>query len=75
MFYVGASHQSRGIGRQLFAALEAEAKSRGLKRLYSDVSVTARQFFLSKGFIVEKEYSKKVGVVTFPNTMMTKQLG
>lgn len=74
MFYVGASHQGQGVGSLLFQALESEAKIRGLKRLYSDVSITARQFFFSKGFTVEREYSKNVGTVTFPNTMMAKQL-
>jgi GNAT superfamily N-acetyltransferase len=74
MFYVGASHQRQGVGSLLFEALESEAKIRGLKRLYSDVSITARQFFLSKEFVVEREYSKNVGAVTFPNTMMAKQL-
>lgn len=74
MFYVSAEFQSQGVGSRLFEALETEAKKRGLKKLHSDVSITARGFFISKGFIVEKEYSKRVGAVHFPNTIMTKTL-
>ena len=74
MFYVAADYQSRGVGKQLLGALEKEARHRGFEKLYSDVSLTARSFFLSKGFHVEKEYSKTVGSVVFPNAVMVKKL-
>lgn len=74
MFYVSASTQSKGVGTALFNALESEAKSRGLERLHSDVSLTARNFFISKGFAIENEYFKKVANVTFPNAIMAKRL-
>lgn len=74
MLYVAATMQSLGIATKLYTALEEEALRRGLKRLYSDVSLTARKFFLAKGFSVEKEYSKQVGHVIFPNAIMAKQI-
>ena len=67
--------QSQGVATRLISVLEDEARRLGIKRLYSDVSLTARKFFLSKGFTLENEYSKKVGEVIFPNAIMGKQLG
>lgn len=48
--YVSADHQGQGIGRQLMAAVLAEAQRMGLSRLFSEVSITARPFFTSQGF-------------------------
>lgn len=75
MLYVTATMQSQGVATRLISVLEDEARRLGIKRLYSDVSLTARKFFLSKGFTLENEYSKKVGEVIFPNAIMGKQLG
>lgn len=74
MLYVNASIQNQGVASALYAALESEAKNRGLKMVYSDVSLTARHFFLSKGFVVQKEYIKEVSGVRFLNAMMVKDL-
>lgn len=75
MLFVAVEWQSRNVATNLLVEIENEAKRRGLKRLYSDVSLTARRFFLGKGFVVEKEYSKNLGEVTFPNAIMAKQIG
>ena len=48
--YVSADRQRRGIGRQLLAALIAEARRVGLARLFTEASITARPFFESQGF-------------------------
>lgn len=50
--YVSADHQRRGIGRQLLAAIVAEARRIGIARLYAEVSITARPFFEAQGFVV-----------------------
>src|SRR5207237_10462545 len=50
--YVSADHQRRGIGRQLLAALVAEARRVGLTRLFVEASITARPFFEAQGFVV-----------------------
>jgi putative acetyltransferase len=50
--YVSADHQRRGIGRQLLAAVGAEARRVGLARLFTEASVTARPFFEAHGFVV-----------------------
>ena len=50
--YVSADHQRRGIGRQLLAAVVAEARRLGLVRLFTEASITARPFFEAQGFTV-----------------------
>ena len=50
--YVSADHQRRGIGRQLLAAVEAEARCVGLARLFTEASITARPFFEAQWFTV-----------------------
>src|SRR4029077_563741 len=50
--YVSADHQQRGIGRQLLAAVVAEARRFGLARLFTEASITARPFFEAQGFTV-----------------------
>lgn len=74
MFYVAASNQRNGVGTLLFNAIEREARIQGARRLHSDVSLTARAFFQSKGLVIQKEYSKIVGNVTFLNAIMEKTL-
>lgn len=74
MFYVSADFQRHGVGNLLMSALEGEARSRKLSSLYSDVSLTAREFFRRKGFLTEKEYTKAVSGVEFPNAIMRKKL-
>lgn len=48
--YVSADHQGRGVGRQLLAAIVAEAQRVGLARLFTEASITARPFFEAQGF-------------------------
>jgi GNAT superfamily N-acetyltransferase len=74
MFYVAVANQNQGVGALLYDALEKEARKCDMKRLHSDVSLTARQFFRSKGFAVEKEYLKQIANINFPNAIMTKSL-
>lgn len=50
--YVSADHQRRGIGRQLLAAIVAEAERLGLARLFTEASITAKPFFEANGFVV-----------------------
>ena len=50
--YVSADHQRRGIGRQLLAAVVAEARTFALARLFTEASITARPFFEAQGFTV-----------------------
>jgi putative acetyltransferase len=53
--YVHPGFLRRGIAHQLFVKLQAEANRQGHRALVSDVSITARPFFESKGFRVVRE--------------------
>ena len=57
--YVHPKHQKAGVASLLFTEILREAKTRGAKALGSDVSITAKPFFLSKGF---KEIKKNVNL-------------
>ncbi|MEM7223949.1 MAG: GNAT family N-acetyltransferase [Pseudomonadota bacterium] len=52
LLFVHKDHQGRGIANALLAALETEARSRGLARLVTEASLTARPFFERRGFHV-----------------------
>jgi putative acetyltransferase len=51
-FYVSADHQRCGIGRALLVAAIQHAAEMKMPRIYTEVSITARPFFLSHGFRV-----------------------
>ena len=53
-FFVHPEHQGRGIGSMLLQACEDEAKRLGYTRMYAEVSITAKPFFLRQGFRVIK---------------------
>lgn len=72
MFYVHARYQGKGIGRIVFSAIEKRAKELKLDMLTSDVSITARPFFLQLGFKVDRDYLKERNGVEFNNTFMSK---
>jgi putative acetyltransferase len=50
MLYVDPDFQSRGVASRLLHRLEASAEARGLARLLTEASITARPFFERRGF-------------------------
>lgn len=68
--YVAADHQRRGIGRQLLAAVVAEARRVGLARLFTEASITARPFFEAHGFVVLAPQVVTCRAVEFVNDRM-----
>jgi len=73
-FYVSGHLGGRGIGCLLMNHLEAEAALRGIKGLYSFVSLTAEPFFAGRGFYVEERRRPILRGVTFDNALMRKPL-
>jgi putative acetyltransferase len=55
-FYCHHAWQRQGIGRMLMKKIYEEAKVRDVLQLYSNVSVTAKPFFVAQGFEVVKEH-------------------
>jgi putative acetyltransferase len=74
VLYVHKNFQGKGIASQLLKKLEQKAFELDLPKIYTDSSITAKPFFLSKGFAIEKEYIKAYGGVEFRNTIMYKFL-
>ena len=70
--YVHKNHQREGIATHLLEAIEKFVLENGLLEIWSDVSITAKPFFLRKGFNIIKTYSKEVNGIFFENTIMTK---
>ncbi|PQO44439.1 GNAT family N-acetyltransferase [Blastopirellula marina] len=75
MFFVHHQWQGQGIGKRLFAAIEEEADRLGLSELHSHVSITARPFFESRGFVVVKQQEVEIRGVSLTNFVMRKSLG
>jgi ribosomal protein S18 acetylase RimI-like enzyme len=66
---VAASHQSRGVGRQLMDELEANLQSRGFRRLVLNARTTAVGFYEKLGYtVVGDEFVS----VTVPHVRMEK---
>jgi putative acetyltransferase len=64
----------RGIGSLLYRAVEREAKERGLGRIFTEASVTARPFFERWGFRVVRERTVVQREVELTNFAMEKPL-
>lgn len=50
MMYVHARFQGRGVATALLRQVEATAHQAGLSRIFTEASITARPFFLLRGF-------------------------
>ncbi|WP_394245348.1 GNAT family N-acetyltransferase [Vibrio astriarenae] len=73
-FFCHHQFQSRGVGRVLMSHVEQQAKQRGISRLYSHVSITARPFYERMGFTVIKEQLIEVRQHHLKNFVMEKRL-
>jgi len=65
-------YQRRGIGGNLLRKIERKAKEQGNDLIYSDVSITAKEFFERHGYITEKQQLKKSRNKELINFRMTK---
>lgn len=72
--YVHKDYQRRGIATLLLDRLEQRAKLLGFDTIWSDVSITARPFFLHHGFSIDRIYQKQFQGLSFTNAIMIKQL-
>lgn len=71
-FYVHHEYQRKGVGSALMKAIVAEAKEKHISRIYADVSITAKPFFMSKGFQEIKEQTVIHRGCEFTNFLMEK---
>lgn len=73
-FYCHHQWQRRGVGSLLMRTLLQEVDPMQLSELYANVSITARPFFESRGFVVEAQQTVTVGDQPFTNYRMKKPL-
>lgn len=69
--YVHAKFQREGIASKLFEELLKEGVRKGTKKLFSDVSITARPFFGKRGFKVIRKNSITIDQVEISNFHMS----
>jgi putative acetyltransferase len=74
LFFCHSHYQDKGVGTRLLNHLEQVARSRGIDRLHSEVSITAKSFFERRGFrVVQPQWVERQGVL-FRNFVMEKNL-
>ncbi len=72
--FVSHLHQGKGVATALVQAIEEYALKNKMAEITSDVSITAKPFFASKGFAVVKEQQVLLKGVYFTNYKMKKVL-
>ena len=73
-FYLRKDAVGRGVGGLLYRAVEEEAYSLGLARIFTEASITARPFFERRGFRVLREQTVQRQGVGLTNFVMEKSL-
>ncbi|NJK47071.1 GNAT family N-acetyltransferase [Candidatus Gracilibacteria bacterium] len=73
-FYCHRNFQRMGVGSQIYSVIEAKASQLGINRLYTEASITAKPFFLHKGFSIIKEQQVECRGETLTNYTMEKIL-
>lgn len=72
--YCHHEFQGQGVGRELMQHVHLLAEQRGIRNLYSNVSITARPFFERFGFRVVREQQNLRDGVVLINYRMEKQV-
>ncbi len=72
--FVDYRFQGGGIASALLERARQHAVCAGAKEMTSEVSITARSFFETRGFRVEKEQEVMVGTISMKNYFMRRRL-
>lgn len=72
--YVHSRFQRHGVASALYRRIEEEALARGIYRIFTEASITARQFFESVGFRVIASQSVERRGISFKNCRMERFL-
>jgi putative acetyltransferase len=73
-FYCHKNYQRRGVGSQIYQAIEAKAIELQLSRLFVEASITAKPFFQQMGFAIVQKQEVVRRSETFINYQMEKFL-
>jgi putative acetyltransferase len=71
-FYCHKDYRRRGVGRQLYGAIETRAIEQSITRLFTESSITAKPFFQRMGFTVITAQQVDRRGQTFTNYCMEK---
>ncbi len=72
--YVHKDYTRQGIASAILYRLEQAALQQGCHRIYTEASITARPFFIQKGYQVVKKQEKPLRGQVFINFVMEKML-
>lgn len=72
--FIHKDFQGKGIATILLKEIEWYAMATGIRRITSEVSLTARPFFEKKGYIVVEEQKRKANQLSLTNFWMAKKL-
>ncbi|QTC90867.1 GNAT family N-acetyltransferase [Brevundimonas goettingensis] len=72
MLFVHADYQGRGVARALLDHIHAQATKRGIGRLFTEASITARPFFERNGFKLIEAQDVELRGETLRNYRMAK---
>lgn len=72
MLFVHPDHQRKGVATALLQHIEAQAQKQGVKRLFTEASVTARPVFERFGFRVDVAQEVAIGGQMLRNFQMSK---
>lgn len=73
-FYVHHLFQGRGIGNFLMIKIEEKAHSNNITKIYAEVSISAKPFFIRKGFKVIKQQIVTIRNQELQNFIMEKYI-
>lgn len=73
-FFCHHQVQGQGVGKALMQHLFAEASKRGIDKLHSHVSITARPFYIHMGFEVIEQQRMEARGQTLINFLMGKSV-
>jgi len=73
-FYCHKDFQRKGVGTQILEQIESKASLLGIKKLFTEASITAKAFFESKGFVVVRQQEVERRGQKFINFLMEKTI-
>jgi len=73
-FYCHKDFQRQGVGTLILKQIQSKAKHLGLKKLFTEASITAQPFFESQGFIVIRKQEVERRGQKFINFVMEKNI-
>ena len=73
-FYTHHKYIGCGVGSALMISIIKKAAQNGIKRIFAEVSITARPFFEKQGFAITEEQKVEIRGMKLTNYKMEKYL-